>query len=202
MQYCCFSVVSHNARRSVAVSSCNLVSHPEVSGRVCGPLTSASVVYCEHQLGTCLKVSCQYGCLHNCLACGSVSKQSLHLDTNNCTAQAAEEQLKVLLAQIQLRGCKEEFQPDAALMKDGQVSLGTTPHNSKFGLCLESQLTCYPPIPLEGLLGHRHSSCAIQGGVGRLLYRLLAIAIMPFKHGDLLKRMWYGCIMCMQCLWF
>lgn len=35
--------------------------------------------------------------------------------------QAAEEQLKVLVAQIQLRGCKEDFQPDAALMKDGQV---------------------------------------------------------------------------------
>ncbi|DBB04825.1 hypothetical protein WJX82_007389 [Trebouxia sp. C0006] len=35
--------------------------------------------------------------------------------------QAAEEQLKVLLAQIQQRGCKEDFQPDAALMKDGQV---------------------------------------------------------------------------------
>jgi len=27
----------------------------------------------------------------------------------------------VLLAQIQQRGCKEDFQPDAALMKDGQV---------------------------------------------------------------------------------
>lgn len=35
--------------------------------------------------------------------------------------QAAEEQLKVLVAQIQQRGCKEDFQPDAALMKDGQV---------------------------------------------------------------------------------
>ncbi|DBA83438.1 TPA: hypothetical protein ACH3X2_006375 [Trebouxia sp. C0005] len=37
--------------------------------------------------------------------------------------QAAEEQLKVLLAQIQQRGCKEDFQPDAALMKDGQVAI-------------------------------------------------------------------------------
>ncbi len=37
--------------------------------------------------------------------------------------QAAEEQLKVLLAQIQQRGCKEDFQPDSALMKDGQVGI-------------------------------------------------------------------------------
>ena len=29
----------------------------------------------------------------------------------------------MLLAQIQQRGCKEDFQPDAALMKDGQVGI-------------------------------------------------------------------------------
>lgn len=31
--------------------------------------------------------------------------------------------MKTLLAQIQQRGCKEDFQPDPALLKDGQVSL-------------------------------------------------------------------------------
>lgn len=30
--------------------------------------------------------------------------------------------MKVLLAQIQQRGCKEDFQPDLVLLKDGQVS--------------------------------------------------------------------------------
>lgn len=29
--------------------------------------------------------------------------------------------MKTLLAQIQQRGCKEEFQPDPVLLKDGQV---------------------------------------------------------------------------------
>ena len=42
----------------------------------------------------------------------------------------------MLVAQIQLRGCKEDFQPDAALMKDGQVQFSQTdviqgPHMTK-----------------------------------------------------------------------
>ena len=42
-------------------------------------------------------------------------------DMQLCCLQAAEEQLKALQAQIVQRGCKEEFQPDPTLMKDGKV---------------------------------------------------------------------------------
>lgn len=48
----------------------------------------------------------------------------------NALVQAAEEQLKALQAQIVQRGCKEDFQPDPALMKDGKVS--TCYHNIRF----------------------------------------------------------------------
>lgn len=46
--------------------------------------------------------------------------------------QAAEEQLKALQAQIVQRGCKEEFQPDPDLMKDGKVSIWWCPYTEAF----------------------------------------------------------------------
>lgn len=52
--------------------------------------------------------------------------------SNKCVActwlQAAEEQLKALQAQIVQRGCKEDFQPDPELMKNGKVSMCCSVH--------------------------------------------------------------------------